>query len=138
MADHLGIAVKPGDPVKAEDIMKLVAAVNALLSPRGGDGIDVRQVGGRIHMSAIPTVDKYLCKATSDFAAISGTTPGTGSADLYWYDGTDLAATGESMSNLVSASITTMTSGNSIDSGMWCFVFQDAFGTWYIAPNDCS
>lgn len=138
MADVTDITVKPGDPIRAEQFMMLVQAVRELMDVRGGDGVNVRQVGGRIHMSAIPIVDKYLCKATSNFAAISGTTPGTGSADLYWYDGTNLAPTGESMSDLVSASTTTMTSGNSIDSGMWCFVFQDAFGTWHIAPNDCS
>jgi hypothetical protein len=138
MADHLGIAVKPGDPIKADDFMKLVATVNALLSPRGGDGIDVQQVGGHIHASAIPPVNAYLAVATSNFAARSGTTPGTGTVDLYWFDGTNLAATGDSLADVVNVSTTTMTSGNSIDSGMYCWVYKDAFSTWYVAPLECS
>jgi hypothetical protein len=138
VTDVSDIAVKPGDPIKAEQFMMLVQAVRELMDVRGGDGVNVRQVGGRVHMSAIPEVNRYLGKATTDFAAISGTAPGTGSVDLYWYDGTNLVATGDSLANVVCASTSTMTSGNSIDSGMWCWVERDAFETWYASPMDCS
>lgn len=137
MDDVADIKVKPGDPIRADQFMALVAAVQELRDIRGGNGIDVRRVGGRISISAIPESTGYLGVATSNFAARSGTTPGTGTVDLYWYDGTVLAATGKSV-NAVNVSSTTMTSGNSIDSGMYCWVAKDAYGTWYVSPLECS
>jgi hypothetical protein len=137
MADILGIDVKPGDPIKADDIMKLIAAVNALLNLRGGDGIDLRQARGHIHISATPPVNAYLAKATSNFAPMTGTARVPGTVDLYWDDGTNISATGDSL-DVVSVSTTAMTSGNSIDSGMWCWATRDGFGTWFVAPLDCS
>jgi hypothetical protein len=138
MPDVTDIDVQPGDPIRAEQFMMLVDAVRELMSVRGGDGVNVRRAGGRIHLSAIPRVDSYLAVATSNFAARSSTTPGTGTVDLYWFDGSALAATGESLADVVNVSTTTMTSGNSIDSGMYCWVVQDAFGTWFISPLECS
>lgn len=137
MPDATAIDVKPGDPIKAEQFMAIVQAVRELMDVRGGNGVDVRRAGGRLHMSAIPRVNAYLGVATSIFAARSGTTPGTGTVDLYWYDGTTLAATGESV-NAINVSATTMTSGNSIDTGMYCWVQLDPFGIWYVSPLECS
>ena len=138
MTDATDIDVKPGDPIKAEQFMALVEAVRQLMDVRGGDGLNARRVGGRLHMAAIPWVDAYLAVATSNFAARSGTTPGTGTVDLYWFDGSAITATGDSLADVVNVSSTTMTSGNSIDTGMYCWVVQDAFGTWYISPLECS
>lgn len=132
------INVKPGDPIRAEQFMMLVNAVKALLGMRGGDGMSLSRAGGRILLSATPPVNAYLAVATSAFAARSGTTPGTGTVDLYWYDGTNITATGNSLANVVNVSTTTMTSGNSIDSGMYCWVVRDAFGTWYVSPLECT
>jgi hypothetical protein len=138
LIDATEIDVKPGDPIKAEHYMALIKAVRELMDVRGGDGTSVRRSGGRLQVSAIPRVDGYLAVATSAFAARSGTVPGTGTVDLYWFDGTNITATGDSLADVVNVSSTTMTSGNSIDSGMYCWVVQDAFGTWYASPLECS
>jgi hypothetical protein len=117
--------------------MALVEAVRQLMDVRGGNGIDIRRVGGRISISAIPESTGYLGVATSNFAARSGTTPGTGTVDLWWYDGTVLAATGKSVT-AANVSSTTMTSGNSIDSGMYVWVVRDAWNKWFVSPLECS
>src|SRR3954453_21010173 len=131
MFDVTNINVKPGDAIRAEQFMMLVQAVKELMDVRGGNGIDIRRVGGRLHISAIPESTGYLGVATSAFAARSGTTPGTGTVDLYRYDGTVLAATGKSLTGVVNVSSTTMTSGNSIDSSMYVWVVRDAWNKWF-------
>src|SRR5437879_4800942 len=125
MVDATDIEVKPGDPIEAEQFNALVQAVRELMDVRGGNGVNVRRAGGRLHMSAAPQVPGYLAVATSNFAPRSGTTPGIGTVDLWWYDGTVLAATGKSLSNVVNVATTTMSSGNSIDSGQYCWVQKD-------------
>lgn len=131
------INVKPGDPIKAEQFMMLVQAVRDLLDMRAGRGVDIQRVGGHLTMSAVPQVTGYIGVATSNFAARSGTTPGTGTVDLYSYDGTTLATTGKSY-DAINVSATTMTSGNSIDTGMYVWVQVDAYNTWFVAPLECS
>lgn len=117
--------------------MMLVNAVRELMDVRGGEGINVLRMGGRVSISAIPRIDRYSGVATSDFAALSGSTPGTGTVQVYWYDGTNWADAGITV-NAINVSTTTMTSGNSIDGGMAVWVAQDPFGTWYVAPMDCT
>jgi hypothetical protein len=138
LIDATEINIKAGDPIRADQFMMLVKAVRELMDVRGGDGVNARRSGGRLQLSVTPEVDRYLAKATSNFAPMAGTARVTGTADLYWDDGTNITATGESLTDVVCVSTTTMTSGNSIDSGMWCWVAMDGFGTWFISPLDCS
>lgn len=136
--DVRSISVRPGDPIKASEFMLLAQAVADLQDMTCGTGIDIRRVGGKIHLSAIAESNSYLGVATSNFAPRSGTTPGTGTVDIYWYDGTNLATAGKSMNAICVTAAPTMTSGNSIDSGMYCWVERDAYGVWYVAPLECS
>jgi len=80
-----------------------------------------------------------LAVANGAITARSGTTPGTGNVDLYYLDVTSNTLTdyGETIA-VYYASSKTMTSGNGIDSGMYCWVEWDADQIAWVGPLDCA
>jgi hypothetical protein len=127
-----------GDILTAERLGKLEAEVSRLSGIRGGAGLAVRHSAGGLQITGQAQSTKYIGVATSDFAPRSGSTIHSGSVDLYWNNAGSLETTGLSIAEVWCVSSTTMTSGNSIDSGQYCTVWQDAFSTWWASPEECS
>jgi hypothetical protein len=135
-----GTPLRRGDPLTAERLNAIEAELIRLGAVRGGPGVDVRQGKGGLHITGVRQADRYLAKATSNFAVTSGTTPTSGSVDLYWRNPGSgaMETSGTSLAEVWNMSDFAMTSGNAIDSGMWCSVWQDCFGTWWISPESCA
>lgn len=94
---------------------------------------------------AIPTLtligwdNFYVGEATSNITARSGTTLGTGTVKLQGNDGAGgIVDIGGPDIDVLNNSSATMTSGNGIDSGMKVHVRKDAFGDWWVFPDECS
>lgn len=129
---------KRGDRLKAADLMALRAQVQRQRLEAGQNSGIVLQENP--HCTAIRVAfpsNRYLAVADANIAARSGTAPGTGTATIQNYDGTNLGSTGISV-DVLNPSSTTMTSGNGIDSGMYCWIEQDPDGWWWIWPLECS
>lgn len=129
---------KPGDSLKAEQLNAMASAIKVLQGVRGGPGVNVRRgAGGTLQITGQQPVTSYLCVASGAITARSGTTPGTGTVTLCWLTGGVITSLSQ-MLTAYNASASTMTSGNGIDSGQYCWVQQDCFGTWWVTPLECS
>lgn len=135
--DDLSPTFRRGDVLTADVINALVEATG--IDVRAGAGIQARRTRRGVQITGIQPNTAYLAKSTSTFNVISGTTPGSGTLDLYWIDtaGPTVAPLGISVTAYVTTS-KAQTSGKAIDSGQWCFAQQDPFGVWHCAPLDCA
>lgn len=130
--------VRPGDPVTAALWNAVQDALRRLEGIRGGPGIDVRRSKGGLQIAAVQPANRCLAVAIGAIPPRSGTTPGAGQVDRQWVasDGV-LASTGEPPLDVVNPSASTMTAGAGIDDGLYCWVEQDAYGAWIVAPLEC-
>lgn len=135
--DDLSPTFRRGDVLTAETVNALVEATG--IDVRAGAGIQARRTRRGVQMTAIAPNRAYLAKATSAFAVRSGTTPGSGTLDLYWIDtaGPTIATLGISVTAYTVTS-KAQTSGNAIDSGQYCWAEQDPFGVWNTMPLECT
>ena len=94
-----------------------------------------------------PVMNKgYLAVANSNIPARSGSAAGVGSVKIVQvqatFSGGAMTACTLTTSTIVLpvyyASSNTMTSGNGIDSGMYCWAQQDGSGFYSVAPLECS
>ena len=72
-------------------------------------------------------VTMYPGKTYSEITALSSSTPGTGTADIYARD----TGTGE-LSQVGSESETIYNVGGSVEAGQWCVCSRDAYGDWWL------
>jgi hypothetical protein len=130
---------KPGDVLTADTVNALIEATG--ITVRTGAGLQSRKGRRGIAITAIPPTPNvgWLAKSTSTFNIASGTTPGSGTLDLYYIDDTGPTATstGDSV-NAYTMVTKAQTSGKAINSGQWCWVEQDIFGTYFAAPLECT
>lgn len=77
--------------------------------------------------SAIPRY--WIGKAATAITARSGTTPGSGTAEIYDARTGTLTATGTTK--------TVLNAGPAISSGKHVRMDQDGFGIWWVDPEDC-
>lgn len=71
----------------------------------------------------------YIGKATTSITARSGTTPGSGTVEIYDGGSGTLTATG--------ATKTAKNAGTIISSGKWVRIDLDGFGVWWADPQEC-
>lgn len=71
-------------------------------------------------------------KTSSEVTALSSSTPGTGTADIYARNtGTD------ELSQVGSESETVFNIGGLVASGQWCLFARDAYGDWWLVVVPC-
>jgi hypothetical protein len=123
---------RPGDPITASWAASLVRfirrnAINPIASP----GLDVTQTADGTTIRLRNTPNRFVAKTSGGITARSGTTPGTGSVQVYDFDGSALASDG-------SATVTVYSfSGTAIDASKYCWIEQDPDGTWWITAVEC-
>lgn len=71
----------------------------------------------------------WIGKATTAITARSGTTPGSGTAEIYDARTGTLTATG--------ATKAVKNAGPAISSGKYVRIDQDGFGIWWVDPEEC-
>ncbi len=133
-----GREMKRGDILYAERINAIESELRRLGQIRGGAGLDVRQSRSGLQITGVAQATKYAAIAASAFAPRSGSTVSSGTVTVQWNNAGTLADAGLQTITAWCISSTTMTSGNSIDSGQYCTVWQDPFGTWWASPEECS
>ena len=140
MPDFNPPTYKRGDPWRAEDVQAIVAELKRIGNIRGGAGVQVRQGAGGTQLTAVGPNTAYLGVATADIAPAAGTTPG-GPVDvtLWWIDtaGPTMGTLGITVS-AYNPSTFTQTGGKTVKSGQKCWVQQDPFGVWMVAPLECT
>jgi hypothetical protein len=140
--------VKPGEPITAaawNELVDLIQRAQIILGPDSGlDGMPGPR--GFAIKARKDNNGGFLAVADGNITARSGTTLGKGKAKLV---AVNVTISG-SVITAYTASVTsfsysvyygsshTMTSGNGIDSGMYCWVQPDQSGLLAVAPLDCS
>ena len=126
---------KRGDPWKADDVNALIDEVKNLGRVRGSKGIQVRRSSGGLQIGSSPEANRYLAVAAgAGISARSGSTPGGGQCDLMWVDPSGAIAGLGITIDVVNPSA----QGTGIAAGVYCWVEKDVFGTWFVAPLECS
>lgn len=128
---------KRGDVLPAEWVNEVSEAVG--IRVRTGAGLASRRGRREIQITGIAEGNRSLAKSTSTFNIASGSTPSTGTLDLYYIDesGPTMRTTGESVAAYC-AITKAQTSGKAINSGQWCWAEKDRFGIWFAAPLECT
>lgn len=127
-----------GDVFTAERLAAIEEELRRLGNFSGGAGIVARQSKGGLQISAVQPNTRYLAVASGDITPRSGSTAGTGQVDRQYIDSTGaIASTGEALLDVLNPSSSTMATGKSILTGLYCWVEQDCFGTWIVAPLEC-
>lgn len=129
---------RTGDVLRASDLQAIADAARAQ-RVQGGAGVEVRRgPGGSVQITGNLPPGKYIGVASGNITARSGTTPGTGTVTVKYVAASgSLASVGADIA-VKNCSSTTMTSGNGIDSGQYCSIWRDAFGVWWVSPEECS
>ncbi len=129
---------KRGDPLSHETVNQIIRRLEPV-APRGGAGLDVRMGRhGQVQLGLREPV-RFVGVASGAITARSGSTWGTGTVTRYQFDpvsGTD-STTGVNYS-VVNPSATTMSSGNGINSGQYCWVQEDDDGNLVVTPLECA
>ncbi len=138
-----GIDIKPGDVIKAADLMSLVEGVRRPDGvPRGGVGINIRKSpSGQTQVIARDRLRRYLCTANGDIDPRSGSTAGTGVVIVKHYnpdDGTIFTDDTPVALDVLNASSNTMTGGAGITDGSYCWAMEDGDGNLWVSPLECS
>ena len=129
--------ISPGDPVLAERFNEIEEELKRLANIRGSAGVDVRRDKYGIQIAVIQPNNRYLAVADGDIPPRSGTTAGAGTVNLYLIDsGGTITSTGQSL-DVWNPSDSEMSTGVSILDGLYCWVHQDVYGTWIVAPLEC-
>jgi hypothetical protein len=110
---------------RVEDVAAQAAQM-VQMSPAGGPG------GGGGGQQG------FIGKAAVNIGARTGTSLAAGGqVDVYHDAGGTLGAVGTNVIARCSVSRTTA-AGNGVDSGTWCWVELDPFGTYWCSPLDCT
>ena len=95
----------------------------------------VRNLQARLaEFSSTPAagVTFYPGKTTSEITALSSSTPGSGTADIYARN-----TSSNTLAQVGSESETIYNIGGTIESGEWCLFNRDAYGDWWVVVVPC-
>jgi hypothetical protein len=136
---------RKGDVLKADDLTSLKEAIERQrIDPGQSSGISVQETPSGTALRAVKVNGAYLCQANGAITKRSGATLGKGSVTLQGYNpGLGAFGSGALYSlnvnyDVLNASSTAMTSGNGIDTGMYCWIQQDQDGNWWVSPLECA
>lgn len=129
---------KAGDVIKAADLNRLVEAIErGTLTVSQDSGLEMQQGRGGTSLRVVFPVNRFVGVASGNISTRSSGTPGSGSVTLYRYDTTNGLTSLAINVSVLNASSTSMSSGNGIDSGKYCWIEQDGDGWWWVSPFDC-
>jgi hypothetical protein len=130
---------RKGQVIKADDLNRLAEAIERVHIERGQcSGLEIDETPGGTSLRVKRMTDGYIGVASGNITARSGSTPGAGSVTLQEYDATnELYSLGVSIP-VLNASSSTMTSGNGINSGQYCWCQQDVNGFYWVSPLECA
>ena len=126
--------VKPGDEITAQLFNALrQAIIETTIIPGLSVGIQVTQTNAGT-MISVRSTQRYVGITTSTITARSGTTPGSGTVELYLYStpNDDLEDTGQ---EVTVRSFSSTTGG--IPTSTYCFVEDDLDNNFWITSVDC-
>lgn len=129
------INIKPGDPIKAADMMAIVEAVrNPRLRVRAGDGISARQQSNGDVAITAQTRHAFLATANGAIPARSGATPGTGQATACV-----LNASGNIVATALVVDVYNFSAAaGGIDSGKYLWVEEGPLdGRYWVVSAEC-
>lgn len=131
---------KTGDVFTADRLAAIDDELRRLAQIRGGAGLSVRHGRSGLQLAGVNQADKYVGIASTDFSPLSGSTPGSGTVEVYWLNPStgDIEDTGIGLTAYCISSSTIDSSSYSIESGMHVTVWMDPFGTWWAEPQDCT
>jgi hypothetical protein len=132
--------IKPGDPIRAADMMALRDAIQRQRLIPGGAGVVIEETEQGTLLRPGFTISFWFGVAKGDIPARSGSTLGTGVVTVHYDhdDGTTHTDTsGDFDLEVVNISSNTMGAGEGITDGTMCFVQKDAYGTLLVAPAEC-
>lgn len=128
---------RPGDILRAETIDDLYRRTEPP-AVRGSGGLTVRSDRRCLDLALTQPL-RFVGVAAGVITARSGSTWGTGTVTRYQFDavaGTD-SSTSQNFA-VVNPSSTTMSSGNGINSGQYCWVQEDDDGNLVVTPLECA
>lgn len=147
-APKLPKKVKPGDPITAQQWNELIDLIlRSGVRAGQGSGLHALQTPQGVALAVMDRGNKFLCVANGDIPARTSGDAGVGSVYLV-----SVEATYDSSGNLTAATLATwgdaidvynpssmtMTSGNGIDDGMYCWIEEYPSGMFAVAPLECS
>jgi len=121
---------KAGDRLLAADLQAIVDEIKRVGGFSGSGSLQVRRGSHGLQFSFAPETIHYVAQSHA-ITAMSGTTFGSGTVDVYWADATGNAAAVGMTLNVLNFSHTAIPSGKN------CFVSKDAFGRWWITSVEC-
>ena len=137
---------QPGQPIAASTINGPIEQAEWMSRLRGTAPIQIKSGPGG-PLIGITNYKSFLAVANGNIPKRSGTAAGVGSVYIVQIQATFSAGGVMASCTLTTSSIalavlnpssTAMTSGNGIDSGMYCWVQQDASGFYTVTPLECS
>lgn len=127
---------RPGQVLKADDLNLIVDLLKRMRITAGqSSGISLQEsITGTAIRVSFPA-NRYVGKTTSTITVRSGTSPGTGSVELYLYD----VASGQWVDSNCGVSVLyfSATPVGGIASGKYCWVEQDADGNYVLISVEC-
>ena len=137
---------QPYQPITASIINQGVDAAEWATRIRVTSPLQMKSGPGGPLIAMAPVSKGYLCVANGAIPARSGSAYGVGSVKIVQVQATfsagNMTACAGTTSSVVvqvyNPSSNTMTSGNGIDSGQYCWAQQDASGFYCVTPLECS
>jgi hypothetical protein len=119
---------KRGDILRADLLASILDRLDRLEGGKDGSGLN--------------PLDKFIGVVGGNIPARSGTTIYGGPVTVYWLQSSSgttgtIAESGVEIPLAWNVSGSLLTSGQSIDDGMYVGVWKDAYETWWMAPLEC-
>lgn len=131
--------VKEGDPISARAWNAMVDWLRRNTVRTGQSTfIEVNETPDGLILKARDRPNRFLAVANGNITARSGSTAGSGSVYLVNVNASSALSTSSISYTVYNPSSNTMTSGNGIDSGMYCWIEEYPSGQWCVAPLECS
>lgn len=117
-----------GDILRADLLASILARLDRLEGSKDGTGL--------------PPNTLFVGVVGGNIPARSGTTVSGGPVTVYWLQSSSgttgtIAESGVQIPLAWNVSASLLTSGQSIDDGMYVGVWKDAYETWWMAPLEC-
>src|SRR5271166_5662129 len=139
--------IKPGDPLSAQwgnDLIDWIKRSQINLGT--GSGLELIETPLGTALKATGQSSRFLAVANGAIPARGGAAAGIGSVYLVMVDSTFTSGvltavhltTDTVAYDVYNPSSNTMTSGNGVDSGQYCWIEEFPSGLWCVSPLECS
>ena len=117
--------------------MESLRKIKAMLLSQQNALRNIQEWRARMNREAAPA-QAYVCKTTSGITAMSGDTPGVGTAEVHVRRGADTTPTsGGTLTNTNQSIHVFNLTPNAVDNETWIMVKRDAFGDYWVDLEAC-